>query len=193
MKEKSLEEIITSIEIKSFPNLTPIYSLEVEHMLSEINSRLLYICQNDFFYFENWTLLFKTKCVIWERWFWVEELSYKTPTWLHYISDLIWDSEHKHQKFERRIPTEIISPPDFWESKPWVYSRILRLEWVEEKNKNTLSRWIYIHWNIHDWYWETNVLNRSKWCVWLKVDEMIELFNLIKYYKKRVFVYIEEK
>jgi hypothetical protein len=53
MKEKSLEKIITSIKIKSFPNLTPTYSSEVERILSEISTRLLYICENDFFYFEN--------------------------------------------------------------------------------------------------------------------------------------------
>jgi hypothetical protein len=161
--------------------------------LSEINTRLLYICENDFFYFENWSLVFQTTCVTWANWFWVEEWSSKTPTWLCYILDIIWDWCSKYQKFERRMPTEIVSPPSFWELKPWVYTRILRLEWVEEHNKNTLSRWVYIHWNIHDWYWDTWELKRSKWCIWLKVDEMIKLFDMIKHYKERIFVFIEEK
>lgn len=193
MNKDTFNETILKIEKNSLPNLNSIYSNDVCNIISEIKERLIYICWNDFFYFENWNLSFQTTCVTWINWFWVTEWSSKTPTWLHYISDMIWDWCHKYQKFEWRIPKEIVNPVKFLESKPWVYTRILRLEWVEEKNKNTLSRCVYIHWNIHNWYWDIWELRKSKWCIWLKVDEIIELFDLIKNFKKRIFVFIEEK
>lgn len=193
MNRNIFNEVISKMKIKSFPNLDPVYSADVSNMLSEIKEKLIYICENDFFYFDNWNVLFKTTCVTWINWFWFDKWSFKTPTGLHYVSDMIWDWSDKYQKFVGRVPTEIVTPVNFLELKPWVYTRILRLEWVEKSNKNTLSRGIYIHWNIHDWYWDIWELKKSKWCIWLKVDEMVELFNLIKYFKKRVFVYIEEK
>lgn len=190
---KKIDELLTTIQTKSLPNLDSLYSADINTILLDIKKRLIYICENNFLYFENWVIQFERKCVTWENWFWFERWSFKTPTWLHFISDFIWDTEHKYQKFVNRLPTTIEQPVQFWEINPWIYTRILRLDWVEEKNKNTLSRWIYIHGNLHDWYWKTDNSKRSKWCIWLKVDDMMTIFDMMKQYKNRIFVYIEWK
>lgn len=190
---KKIEELLSTITTKSFPNLTDVYSLETEHIISEIKKNILYIFENDFFYFQNWNIVFQTRCVTWEKWFWCKKWSFKTPLWLHYISDFIGENCDPYQRFFRRIPYSMEKPVSFWELNPWVYGRILRLDGMEENNKNTLSRWAYIHGNIHDWYWKTDDLKRSKWCIGLKLDEMIPFFDLIKHFQSRIMVYVESE
>lgn len=190
---KKIEELLSTIATKSFPNLSDVFASETNHIISEVQKNILYIFENDFFYFQNGVIVFQSRCITWKRWFWCEKWSFKTPLGLHYISDLIWENCSPYQRFFRRIPHSIEQPVSFWEHKPGVYGRILRLDGMENNNKTTLSRWAYIHGNIHDWYWKTDDLKRSKWCIWLKLDEMISLFDTLKDFRSRILVYIESE
>lgn len=188
---KKIEHLLSTLQTKSFPNLLDIYSGEINHLTREIKQKVIYISGHDFFYFENEELSFQTTCITSQFWYGHLPGSYKTPTGLHMVSECIWEWEDLYQKFERRIPTVIETPVSFWELKPWVYGRILRLDGMENQNKGTRSRWVYIHGNIHDWYWESADLKRSYGCVGLKLSDIKEIFDHIYKTKQRVLVYIE--
>ncbi len=60
--------------------------------------------------------------------------------------------------------------------RDWILSRILWLEGCEEKNKNTKSRYIYIHGKPDEAEFGTP---NSKGCICMKNKEMIELFDSV--------------
>lgn len=184
--------VANEIQTFAFPNIQPQYLPETEKIMSDIWQRLIYICGHNFFYFEDKNIIFDSVCVTWRNGFWCESESHKTPTWLHYIQEFIWDGCDKYQSFQAGYPSVIETPVQDGEIKSWMYSRILTLNGVEETNKNTLSRYVYIHGNINHWYWKTDNLQRSFWCIWLQLDDMVYFFDLIKKYREKIFVYINE-
>jgi hypothetical protein len=188
-----ISDVLKRIEEESLEKLKSWFSTEKQEIIKQIKQRFIHILWNQFLYYENSSIRVKTTCVISKYWYWNEFWNNKTPTWLHLVNEMIGDWLDKIQRFVARNPSIITTLPEFWEEKPWMYWRILTLDWVEENNSNTLNRNVYIHWNIHDWYWKTWDLERSKWCIWLKLDEMVMIFNMLKYYKEKILVYIEEK
>lgn len=188
-----ISDVLKRIEKESLEKLKSWFPTEKQEIIKQIKQRFIHILWNEFLYYENSSIRVKTTCVTSKYWYWNEFWSNKTPTWLHLINEMIGDWLDKNQRFVAINPTFSTTPPNFWEEKPWIYWRILTLDWIETINSNTLHRNIYIHWNIHDWYWKTWDLERSKWCIWLKLDEMVMIFNMLKYYKEKIFVYIEEK
>ncbi len=189
---KKFYELCLEIQRSSLPRLIKSSSPEIQNIISWVKQHVIYICWNNFFYFQNWTLKFQTKCVTSKLWYWEDFNSNKTPRWLHIVRDFIWDWYPENQKFIEKKPTKVEEKPSFWEYNFWIYSRIITLDWLETLNQNTLQRNIYIHWNIHNWFWETWELEQSFWCIWLKTDEMIFLFDLLKWFRDRIFVFIEE-
>ncbi len=164
--EKTIEEVAQRIILVSWDNLLKCYDCE-----------------------DYWNLIFLSRCVTWKSGFWSDPNSWKTPPWLLKVIDYIWDWEKPYMKFVWRKPTDVILPPLKWEIMPWMYGRILQLDWLERKNSNTKERFIYIHGNAHWWYWDTDEMKRTPWCIWLQVDEMVKLFNLVK--DKSTYIYID--
>jgi len=145
---------------------------------------------NDLVLFENGEIRFYSKCTTWYGWFWNVPWSRATPLWLHKIIWYYWDSLPKEAILKWRIDTwkRLEYHPSYPNIYPVIISRILQLEWLEERNSNTKKRYIYIHWTPNIWYWETDNLKRSYGCISLKPDDMIDLFNQVKW--KNTFVYI---
>jgi hypothetical protein len=150
---------------------------------------------NDLYYIQKGNIVFYHKCVTWKNWFGNEPGSNKTPIGLHKIINLIGDDLDPLTKFKWRKPVgsiKALSKPGQIQSV--IISRILQLDGLEPENKNTKNRHIYIHWTPNVWYWETDNLKRSHWCIDLPPDKVIELFNLVKSYKEKynlpTFVYI---
>jgi len=186
--------VFSLIRRHSLPSLWGDYSRDIRGIVENIQERLIVVFwpTNTLAYFEDGKIQFQTECVTGARWFWNEPDSCCTPTGLHQIDNFIWDGCDKYQKFQARIPTIIETPPKLWERKFGIYGRILTLNGAETINQSTKSRYIYIHGNIHNWYWTDSVKNlRLSWgCIGLRLDEMVELFDLVKVVQERVFVYI---
>lgn len=184
--------VFSLIRRLSLPSLIGPHS--IQEVIDSIQDRLIVVfwSTNTLVYFEDEKVRFQTECVTGVRWFWNEPDSHCTPTGLHKIDDFIWDRCDKYQKFQARVPTIIETPPKLWERKFGIYGRILTLDGAETINQSTKSRYIYIHGNINDSYWQESEKNlRISWgCIGLKLDEMIELFDLAKAVQEQVFVYI---
>lgn len=188
-----IKKVLEKIESESLNDLKNWFQIWKEEIIQKIKQKLIHVIWNEFLYYENSSIRVKTTCIVSKYWYWEDYWSNKTPTGLHIVNEYIWDGYPSNQRFIAKNPIETVDIPSFWEHKPWMYWRLLTLDWIENKNSNTYDRKVYIHGNIHNWYWKTEDLNRSKWCIWLKLDEMVMIFNMLKYYKDKVFVYIEEK
>ncbi len=186
--------VFSLIRRHSLPSLWGDYSRDIRGIVESLHKRLIVVfwSTNTLIYFKDGEPLFQTECVTSKEWFWNESDSHCTPTGLHLIDGSIWTGCDKYQKFKARIPTTIETPPKPGKFKFGTYGRILTLDGVETQNQSTKDRLIYIHGNIHNWYWtdpEKN-LRRSWGCIGLKLDEMVELFDLVNAVKEQVFVYI---
>lgn len=145
---------------------------------------------NELFLIQNNNINFYSKCTTWKNWFWNESWSNKTPLWLHKVIWYYGDglSEKAILKWRKYTGEDLKNYPSYPDIYPLVLTRILQLEWLEDRNSNTKQRYIYVHWVANIWYWETKNLKRSFWCIGLKPKDMIELFDKVKW--KETFVYI---
>jgi len=132
---------------------------------------------------------FISKCVTWRKWFGNEKWSYKTPLWWHKIVWYYWDELETTTIFKWRIPIwNIEYYPSYPNIYPVIISRILQLKWLENRNNNTYERYIYIHWTPNTWYWDKYEFKKSYWCISLKPNDVIKLFDLVNW--KETFIYI---
>lgn len=107
-----------------------------------------------------------------------EEGSYKTPTGHFAIAEKIGEGEPLYTRFISRQAQGIYTPslsPHLEEDL--ILTRILWLTGLEEHNKNTYARYIYIH--------GTNQEDRlgtpaSLGCLRLSNKDMLHLFNLVE-------------
>ncbi|MDP2104043.1 MAG: L,D-transpeptidase [Candidatus Gracilibacteria bacterium] len=189
--------VFSLIRRHSLPSLGGDYSRDIRGIVESLHERLIVIfgSTNTLIYFENGKPLFQTECVTSKEGFGNEPDSHRTPTGLHRVVDRIGDGCDKYQKFKARVPTTIDTPPKPGKLKFGTYGRILTLDGVETINQSTKSRYVYIHGNINESYWQEpeKNLRRSWGCIGLKLDEMVELFDLVKLVKavkEQVFVYI---
>ncbi|PCJ52446.1 MAG: hypothetical protein COA79_24160 [Planctomycetota bacterium] len=105
--------------------------------------------------------------------------SYKTPRGTHKISEKIGEDGplngiYKDRKFTGRIATVLKEKID--SPKDYITSRILWLDGIENKNKNTKERYIYIHGTYEEGLIGTKA---SHGCIRMKNKEVIELFDFI--------------
>lgn len=99
-----------------------------------------------------------------------------TPRGLHEIAEKIGDGVPIGMVFEDRLPTgEVVevNAPNRWP----VVTRILRLGGLEEKNRNTFERFIYIHGSPVERLLGTPA---SGGCIRMRSSDVIELFERVK-------------
>ena len=107
------------------------------------------------------------------------EGSYCTPTGKFKISEKIGAQLESGSVFIGRKPTREIYNPDLCRQYPvrdWILSRILWLDGVEEHNKNTKERYIYIHGSPDE---VPMGIPGSKGCIRMHNSDVIELFDEI--------------
>jgi transposase-like protein len=102
--------------------------------------------------------------------------SLRTPTGRFRIAQAIGDGEPWGTIFKGRVPVGVWRPGDGTEGD-LVLTRILTLDGLDPRNRNTLSRYIYLH-GTND---EEHIGSpASHGCVRLRNDDMIRLFGLMK-------------
>ncbi len=145
---------------------------------------------NDLYSIKNWEIKINYKCATWKNGFGNKIWSYKTPLWLHEVVWYYGDWLPKECILHWRVDTwkRLEYYPNYPNIYPVIISRILQLKWLEERNSNTLKRYIYIHWTPNVWYWDQEEFRKTYWCISLKPDDMINLFEQVK--NKNTFVYI---
>ena len=104
----------------------------------------------------------------------VEPGSRKTPLGKFRICEKIGEAAPAWAVFKSRQPTGEIAAPGGGEDG--VLSRILWLEGLEEANRNTKDRYIYIHGTNQE-----HLIGEpaSHGCIRLKNEDVIELFGLV--------------
>jgi L,D-transpeptidase YbiS len=100
--------------------------------------------------------------------------SYRTPRGEHTISQKIGEGMPIDQVFKDRKPIEVKANPT---SKFPVTTRILTLRGLEERNKDTEARWIYIHGTSEI---EQLGTPASAGCVRMSPTDVIKLFDQVK-------------
>ena len=129
----------------NFENISKIISTElterwfekdINETINEMKKSLIIVLwwDNSMVFFEDWKVLFHEKCVTWVNGFSCEEWNKETPIWLHKISDFIGEWSKLNMEFISRKPVEVIKKPKKWILKPWMYGRILQLDWLESIN-----------------------------------------------------------
>ena len=112
------------------------------------------------------------------------ENSFCTPTGKFKISEKFGHHLKINSVFKGRIFTGEIYTKDLLQKHPnqdWILSRILWLEGVEEHNKNTKNRYIYIHGTADEAHLGMPV---SKGCIRMKNTDIIKLFNQVSINEK---------
>ena len=107
-----------------------------------------------------------------------KENSYCTPRGRHKISKKIGDGLKENSVLVGREFTGEIFNESMFEQYPdrdWILTRILWLEGLEEHNKNSKDRYIYIHGTP-----DSTKLGKtgSKGCIRVNNNDMVEIFNL---------------
>ncbi len=103
------------------------------------------------------------------------EGSFRTPTGRFAISDKIGEGQPMYTRFDARVPVGIWSQGNTTD-EDLILSRILRLDGLDPGNKNTSSRYIYIHGTNRE-----DLIGQpaSHGCVRLSNNDMVDLFNLV--------------
>jgi phosphoserine phosphatase len=99
--------------------------------------------------------------------------SFRTPTGRFAIAEKIGGGEPIYTRFNARVPVGIWNPQDGGDGD-LILSRILRLNGLDDKNANTLKRYIYIHGTNHEDLLGTP---SSHGCIRLANTDMIELYD----------------
>lgn len=184
---------MNNIEVRNSLDKSNVSFQDILELNSKISKNLILVLasSNELIYTRNWKIRFQTKVALSKNGFGNEIWSWKTPSWLHKVCNLIWEGSDKMQIFKSRQKHEILEKysqePNIY---PYVLSRILQLDGMRASNSNTKLRNIYIHWTPQTRYFESNNLNRTHWCVTLPPDKMIDLFDEVKTSKDEIYVYI---
>lgn len=98
-----------------------------------------------------------------------------TPLGRHEIAKKIGASERSGMKFKNRRPTgEIVSPNA--PGRDPIVTRILWLKGLERQNRNSYSRFIYIHGTPEEW----RIGSRASYgCIRMRSRDVIHLFNIV--------------
>jgi len=99
--------------------------------------------------------------------------SFRTPTGRFAIAEKIGGGEPIYTRFNARVPVGIWNPQDSSDDD-LILSRILRLNGLDDKNANTLKRYIYIHGTNREDLLGTP---SSHGCIRLANTDMIELYD----------------
>jgi HAD superfamily phosphoserine phosphatase-like hydrolase len=103
------------------------------------------------------------------------EGSYRTPLGRFRIAEKIGGEQPLNTIFKQRMPVGIWQPDDVSQDD-LVLSRILRMEGLDEENKNTMERFVYIHGTNH----EELIGQPASWgCVRLTNADMVELYDMV--------------
>ena len=107
-----------------------------------------------------------------------KENSYCTPRGMHKISKKIGEGLKENSVLVgREFTGEIFNESLFkkFPERDWILTRILWLEGLEEHNKNSKDRYIYIHGTP-----DSTELGKtgSKGCIRVNNKDMVEIFNL---------------
>lgn len=113
--------------------------------------------------------------------------SLQTPRGAHFIHKKIGEGLPAGSVFIGRVPTGRIWEKEDPKEEDLVLTRVLPLDGVEERNKNSLSRYIYIHGTNHPDQVGTPV---SHGCIRMEDEAILEYFEAVK---KRHLVYIMEE
>ena len=109
-----------------------------------------------------------------------EEGSFCTPTGRFKIAEKIGENLEVGSVLVARAPTGEIFSKTLFDQNPdrdWILTRILWLEGVEEHNRNTKERYIYIHGSPD----ETPMsVPGSKGCIRIRNNDVIELFEKVQ-------------
>ena len=101
--------------------------------------------------------------------------SFKTPTGRFRIAQKIGDGAALGEVFKSRIPQGRVGRED--EEDDLVQTRILWLDGLDEENKNTHERYIYIHGTNHESQIGTKA---SHGCIRMRNEEVAALYDLVK-------------
>jgi lipoprotein-anchoring transpeptidase ErfK/SrfK len=100
--------------------------------------------------------------------------SYKTPLGRFRIVQKIGDGAALGEIFKSRIATGVIGRED--QEDDFVETRVLWLDGLDEENRNTARRFIYIHGTNH----ESEIGEKaSHGCVRMRNAEVAELYDLV--------------
>jgi len=104
-----------------------------------------------------------------------QEGSYRTPVGRFRISEKIGGEQPLNTIFKQREPVGVWEAGDISQSD-LVLSRILRMEGLDEENRNTMDRFVYIHGTNHE-----NLIGQpASWgCVRLTNADMAELYDMV--------------
>jgi hypothetical protein len=103
------------------------------------------------------------------------EGSYGTPLGKHEIAKKIGDGQPMGMKFSSRRPTGEIVPPNSPGRDP-IVSRILWLNGLEQSNRNSYRRCIYIHGTAEEWRVGTPA---SYGCIRMRSRDVMNLYRTI--------------
>jgi len=104
-----------------------------------------------------------------------QEGSYRTPVGRFRISEKIGGEQPLNTIFKQRQPVGV------WECNDssrddLILTRILRMEGLDEENRNTMDRFVYIHGTNH----EELIGQPASWgCVRLSIADMVELYDMV--------------
>ena len=129
-------------------------------------------------------LFFETKISSAEKGFGQVTDSLRTPLGRHYIRAKIGEGYKENSVFvARRFTGEFFEPSLLSEypNRDWILSRIIWLDGVEEFNKNTKNRLIYIHGSPDE---IPMGVPGSKGCIRMRNVDVIELFEQIMIFEK---------
>ena len=103
-----------------------------------------------------------------------EEGSNKTPLGQFKVSEKIGHDMPHGTIFQSRVPLQPGDPLP--PTEDWITSRILWLEGLDEHNRNTRDRFIYIHGTKHE---DKVGTPDSHGCIRMRNADVIELFTLV--------------
>jgi hypothetical protein len=106
--------------------------------------------------------------------------SFCTPSGKHRIHNKIGEGLACNSVFvARKFTGEIYSSKLFkkYPNRDWILTRIIWLEGIENHNKNTLNRYIYIHGSPDE---VQMGVPGSKGCIRMNNEDIIKLFNKVK-------------
>jgi len=104
-----------------------------------------------------------------------QEGSYRTPVGRFRVSEKIGGEQPLNTIFKSREPVGMWEPGD-GQQGDLVLTRIIRMEGLDEENRNTMDRFVYIHGTNH----EELLGQPASWgCVRLANADMVELYEMV--------------
>jgi len=152
---------------------------EFSNIYSQSSARglMVFVKNSNLYVFDGRVNIYFFPCSTSKNGFGFEINSFKTPTGLFRIAQKIGDKQPIGMSFiGRKIAglAHINRSEASLDSK--VLTRILWLAGLDDNNKNTLERFIYIHGTVNEWAIGTSITNG---CIVLRNSDVISLFDLV--------------